>query len=49
MVPRTLDSQELKSNNKVLMTMADMQEKARGAFVFDRAYVHLPVTLSPMG
>ncbi len=30
----------LKNNNKVLMTMADMQEKASGAFVFDRAYVH---------
>ena len=29
----------LKSNNEVLMTMADMQEKANGAFVFDRAYV----------
>ncbi len=31
--------QVLKSNNEVLMTMADMQEKARGEFVFDRAYV----------
>ncbi|MGD8230210.1 MAG: PEP/pyruvate-binding domain-containing protein, partial [Desulfobacteraceae bacterium] len=29
----------LKNNNEVLMTMADMQEKANGAFVFDRAYV----------
>jgi hypothetical protein len=29
----------LKNNNAVLMTMADMQEKATGAFVFDRAYV----------
>ena len=29
----------LKSNNEVLMTMADMQEKASGTFVFDRAYV----------
>ena len=29
----------LKNNNDVLMTMADMQEKASGAFVFDRAYV----------
>ncbi|MBE9569531.1 MAG: hypothetical protein IMF11_02810, partial [Proteobacteria bacterium] len=31
--------QVLKSNNEVLMTMADMQEKATGDFVFDRAYV----------
>ncbi len=31
--------QVLKSNNEVLMTMADMQEKASGDFVFDRAYV----------
>ncbi|OEU79835.1 MAG: hypothetical protein BA865_13395 [Desulfobacterales bacterium S5133MH4] len=31
--------QVLKSNNEVLMTMADMQEKASGGFVFDRAYV----------
>ncbi|MFH1349336.1 MAG: PEP/pyruvate-binding domain-containing protein [Pseudomonadota bacterium] len=30
----------LKSNNEVLLTMGDMQEKASGAFVFDRAYVH---------
>ena len=29
----------LKNNNEVLMTMADMQEKASGAFVFDTAYV----------
>jgi pyruvate,water dikinase len=29
----------LQNNNAVLMTMADMQEKATGAFVFDRAYV----------
>jgi len=29
----------LRNNNKVLMTMADMQEKASGAFVFDRAYI----------
>ena len=29
----------LKNNNNVLMTVADMQEKAGGAFVFDRAYV----------
>jgi len=29
----------LKNNNEVLMTMADMQEKASGAFVFDRAYI----------
>lgn len=29
----------LKSNNEVLMAMGDMQEKASGAFVFDRAYV----------
>ncbi|MBW1677023.1 MAG: pyruvate, water dikinase [Deltaproteobacteria bacterium] len=29
----------LKNNNEVLMTMADMQEKASGTFVFDRAYV----------
>ena len=29
----------LKNNNEALMTMADMQEKASGAFVFDRAYV----------
>jgi pyruvate,water dikinase len=29
----------LKNNNAVLMTMGDMQEKATGAFVFDRAYV----------
>ncbi|HID31375.1 MAG TPA: pyruvate, water dikinase [Desulfobacterales bacterium] len=29
----------LKKNNEVLMTMADMQEKASGAFAFDRAYV----------
>ncbi|MBW1739674.1 MAG: pyruvate, water dikinase [Deltaproteobacteria bacterium] len=29
----------LNNNNKVLMTMADMQEKASGAFIFDRAYV----------
>ncbi|MBW1675884.1 MAG: pyruvate, water dikinase [Deltaproteobacteria bacterium] len=31
--------QVLKSNNEVLITMADMQEKATGDFVFDRAYV----------
>ena len=29
----------LRNNNEVLMAMADMQEKASGAFVFDRAYV----------
>ncbi|MBW1895633.1 MAG: pyruvate, water dikinase, partial [Deltaproteobacteria bacterium] len=29
----------LTNNNEVLLTMADMQEKASGAFVFDRAYV----------
>jgi len=29
----------LKNNNEVLMTMADMQEKAAGDFVFDRAYI----------
>ena len=29
----------LRNNNKVLITMADMQEKASGAFVFDRAYI----------
>jgi len=29
----------LKNNNEVLMTMGDMQEKATGAFVFDKAYV----------
>jgi len=29
----------LKNNNEVLMTMGDMQEKASGAFVFDKAYV----------
>ncbi|MGD8881542.1 MAG: PEP/pyruvate-binding domain-containing protein [Desulfobacterales bacterium] len=29
----------LKNNNNVLMTVADMQEKAAGAFVFDKAYV----------
>ena len=29
----------LKNNNKVLITMADMQEKASGAFVFDKAYI----------
>jgi pyruvate,water dikinase len=29
----------LKNNNEVLLTMADMQEKASGAFVFDKAYV----------
>ncbi|UCD87251.1 MAG: hypothetical protein JSV01_05700 [Desulfobacterales bacterium] len=29
----------LKSNNEVLMTMADMQEKATGAFLFDKAYI----------
>ena len=29
----------LKKNNEVLMTMADMQEKANEAFAFDRAYV----------
>jgi pyruvate,water dikinase len=29
----------LKNNNNVLMTVADMQEKAGGAFVFDKAYV----------
>jgi len=29
----------LKNNNEVLITMADMQEKATGEFVFDRAYV----------
>jgi pyruvate,water dikinase len=29
----------LKSNNELLMTMADMQEKASGAFLFDRAYI----------
>ncbi len=28
-----------KNNNEVLMTMADMQEKATGDFVFDRAYI----------
>jgi pyruvate,water dikinase len=31
--------QVLKNNNEVLMAMADMQEKAGGAFVFDRAYI----------
>ncbi len=29
----------LKSNNEVLMTVGDMQEKASGAYVFDKAYV----------
>jgi pyruvate,water dikinase len=29
----------LKNNNEVLITIGDMQEKATGAFVFDRAYV----------
>jgi len=29
----------LKNNNEVLMKMGDMQEKATGAFVFDKAYV----------
>jgi pyruvate,water dikinase len=29
----------LKNNNNVLLTVADMQEKADGAFVFDKAYV----------
>lgn len=29
----------LKNNNEVLLTMGDMQEKASGAFVFDKAYV----------
>jgi len=29
----------LNGNNEVLLTMADMQEKASGAFVFDKAYV----------
>jgi len=29
----------LRNNNEVLMTMADMQEKAAGAFLFDNAYV----------
>ncbi len=29
----------LKSNNEVLLTMGDMQEKASGAFVFDKAYI----------
>ena len=29
----------LKNNNEVLITMADMQEKTSGAFVFDRAYI----------
>ncbi|MFH1479992.1 MAG: PEP/pyruvate-binding domain-containing protein, partial [Pseudomonadota bacterium] len=29
----------LKNNNEVLLAMGDMQEKASGAFVFDRAYV----------
>jgi pyruvate,water dikinase len=29
----------LRNNNEVLMTMADMQEKATGAFLFDRAYI----------
>lgn len=29
----------LKNNNTVLMTAADMQEKAGGDFVFDRAYI----------
>jgi pyruvate,water dikinase len=29
----------LKNNNNVLMTVADMQEKADGAFAFDKAYV----------
>jgi pyruvate,water dikinase len=31
--------QVLKNNNEVLFTMGDMQEKASGAFVFDKAYV----------
>ncbi|RLC07654.1 MAG: hypothetical protein DRH43_11405, partial [Deltaproteobacteria bacterium] len=30
----------LKNNNEVLMTMADMQEKATGGFLFDRAYIN---------
>jgi pyruvate,water dikinase len=30
----------LRNNNEVLMTMADMQEKATGAFLFDKAYIH---------
>ena len=29
----------LKNNNEVLTTIADMQEKTSGAFVFDRAYI----------
>jgi len=29
----------LKYNNEVLLLMADMQEKATGVFVFDKAYV----------
>jgi pyruvate,water dikinase len=29
----------LKNNNEVLITIADMQEKTSGAFVFDRAYI----------
>lgn len=29
----------LKSNNEVLLTIADMQEKASGGFLFDRVYV----------
>jgi pyruvate,water dikinase len=29
----------LKNNNSVLVTVADMQEKAGGAYVFDKAYV----------
>jgi pyruvate,water dikinase len=29
----------LRNNNEVLMTMADMQEKATGGFLFDKAYV----------
>ncbi len=29
----------LKNNHEVLLTMGDMQEKASGAFVFDKAYI----------
>jgi pyruvate,water dikinase len=29
----------LKNNNEVLITIADMQEKTSGAFVFDKAYI----------
>ncbi len=31
--------QVLNANNEVLLAMADMQEKASGAFIFDKAYV----------